>query len=351
MNKLNKILSLSLAATSILSTVAFADFSDSSSIKFANKFAVNSLADYTIISGDPSGKFLPTDGVTRAEMAKMIAVMVNKGEITSSSTSSFSDTKGHWADRYIAFCVQKGIINGKTATTFEPESSVTGTEAMKMLLIALGLDSSKASLVGAEWENNSLMYGSIFELDYDIDYSTDLTKPITRELAAQMISNSLSSNVAKTVSGTEYAQGDTSLRATLGYSKTSVDMTRSIYNEIDAVGLLSASMAGQTAQIATQYIGISSANVLDVHLSITMMSPGIDEVCIAKVVPSKMSEVEKIFEDRIEYLINSKSFYPQDKETAEKATIYKNGDYIMLYVSPTDANYKKVETLFNSLTK
>ena len=43
-----------------------------------------------------------------------------------------------WSAGYIAFCVEQGIIDGMTETTFEPTGTLTGFQWAKMLLCAVG---------------------------------------------------------------------------------------------------------------------------------------------------------------------------------------------------------------------
>ena len=100
---------------------------------------IEACADAAIISGYEDGTFLPSKSVSRAEMAKMIAVALGidtDGE--EDSVSSFADVAAdHWALLYIEACVEAGILNGMTETTFEPGSSVTRAQAAKIISCAL----------------------------------------------------------------------------------------------------------------------------------------------------------------------------------------------------------------------
>lgn len=54
----------------------------------------------------------------------------------------YTDTVGHWAEDYIDRCTSAGLIKGKTATTFEPDSNITRAEiatVLSRLLDKLGL--------------------------------------------------------------------------------------------------------------------------------------------------------------------------------------------------------------------
>lgn len=56
----------------------------------------------------------------------------------------FTDTVGHWAADTINAMVDAGIVNGMTETTFEPDASITRAQFTKLVVAAMGLDTSAA---------------------------------------------------------------------------------------------------------------------------------------------------------------------------------------------------------------
>lgn len=44
----------------------------------------------------------------------------------------FTDVEGHWAYNDIQYCFENGLFNGRTATTFEPEGTLTVAEAVAL---------------------------------------------------------------------------------------------------------------------------------------------------------------------------------------------------------------------------
>ena len=146
MRNLKRALSLALAMVMVLSMMVigagaanYDDFSDKDEI--VNTEAVSVLVELGVIAGKDDGSYDPTGIVTRAEMAKMICVVLNGGKdpsLGSTVTNSYTDTVGHWAAGYIEYCTQLGIVAGKGDGTFAPNDTVTATEAAKMLLVALG---------------------------------------------------------------------------------------------------------------------------------------------------------------------------------------------------------------------
>ena len=176
---------------------AGAAFTDSADIKATE--AVDTLSALGVIDGYTDGSFKPNGTVTRAEMAKMIFDVWNGGKSDASAyqsmNSAFADTKNHWAAGYVNFCASNGIIAGKSATKFDPDSTVTGQEAAKMLLVVAGYDAAKAGLTGANWAQNTMSYAGLAGLFNDVDSPVEQALP--RQYAAQMLFNALDVNRVK----------------------------------------------------------------------------------------------------------------------------------------------------------
>lgn len=92
--------------------------------------AVSTMANLGIITGDANGYFRPSDPITRAELAAMIARC--DGGYYTGSGYYFSDTKGHWAADYIARAYDLGWINGY-GDTYAPDRKITRAETMAVL--------------------------------------------------------------------------------------------------------------------------------------------------------------------------------------------------------------------------
>ena len=146
MRNLKRVLSLALASVMVVSMMVigagaanFDDFSDKDEI--VNKEAVSVLVELGVLAGKDDGSYDPTGIITRGEMAKIICVVLNKGQdpnLGSVSSNTYTDTVGHWAAPYIEYCTTLGIVAGKGDGTFAPNDTVTASEASKMLLVALG---------------------------------------------------------------------------------------------------------------------------------------------------------------------------------------------------------------------
>ena len=171
-----------------------ASFTDEADINADNRDAVDLLTALNIIQGYEDGSFDPDGTVTRAEMAKMIYTIRNGGNDDASAyetvTTSFTDISGHWAEGYIKYLQNTGIVAGKSATQFDPDSQVTTGEAMKMALALGGYDEEHAGLTGISWLNNTVSLATTNGLTDDV--ASAIAGGCTRQDAAQILANVLS---------------------------------------------------------------------------------------------------------------------------------------------------------------
>ena len=197
MRNLKRALSLALAAVMVMSMMVIGagaasldDFSDKDEI--VNKEAVTVLTTLNVINGKDDGSYDPTGIVTRAEMAKIICVILNGGKdpaLGASTTHTYTDTVNHWAEAYIEYCTQLGIVAGKGNGTFDPNGTVTATEAAKMLLVALGYNASFENMVGSNWAISTNVLANQNKLYAGLEIDVDAG--LTRDNAAQMAYNAL----------------------------------------------------------------------------------------------------------------------------------------------------------------
>ena len=203
MRNLKRALSLALAAVMVLSMMVIGagavnldDFSDKD--KIVNKEAVQMLVELGVINGKDDGSYDPTGIVTRAEMAKIICVVLNGGNdpaLGASSTHTYTDTVNHWAEAYIEYCTQLGIVAGKGDGTFDPNGTVTATEAAKMLLVAMGYDASFEGMVGSNWAIATNVVANTKGLYSGL--ALDVDAGLTRDNAAQMMYNAINAKMVK----------------------------------------------------------------------------------------------------------------------------------------------------------
>ena len=198
MRNLKRALSLALAAIMLIgmmvvsaSAASYNNLTDKDEI--VNKDAVSMLVSLGIIEGKPDGSYAPTENVDRAQMAKMLSVIMNKGVDNSalyqSVNSGLTDITSNWAKGHINYCYTTGIIAGRGNGTFDPSATVTALEAAKMLLVAVGYDPAIEGFEGTDWAINVSVRADeqgIFE-----GFTKDLSAPLNRDDAALLIYNAL----------------------------------------------------------------------------------------------------------------------------------------------------------------
>ena len=160
---MKKFLSLVLALAMTLSLVTISagakDFADSDELTGEQyEEAVNVMSEMGIIDGYASGDFQPQGTLTRGAAAKIIACMMlgkTTAEALGTQAAPFKDVPaGSTFAGYIAYCVESGLIDGYADGTFRPSNTLTGFAFLKMLLTALGYDSTIEGYTGTNWTVN-----------------------------------------------------------------------------------------------------------------------------------------------------------------------------------------------------
>jgi len=128
---MKKIISILLSAMLILS-MSVSVFAESE-----KETAAAELEKYGIVRRNHLGALTVEGPVTRAEMAKMLVLMM--GLTPESTTCEFTDVPAdHGASVYISRAAAFGIVNGMGDGTFLPDEAVTNQQAVKMVVCVLG---------------------------------------------------------------------------------------------------------------------------------------------------------------------------------------------------------------------
>ena len=205
MKNLKKVLALVLAVVMIMGTVAVASAKDFKDVKATDNYAkaIDVLSNLGIIDGFTDGEYKPEGYFTRAQAAKMVAIVHNaatngkiKGQdgisaLYGNAQNAFTDCTGNWAVAYINYCRATGLLDGITRTTYAPNSKLTGVQWLKLMLTTLNFDTSKEGYLGAGWDIHVLNRANEIGL---LDGLADGWKgdvPVTRGEAAQILYNTL----------------------------------------------------------------------------------------------------------------------------------------------------------------
>ena len=92
--------------------------------------AISTMTGLGYVQGRSTTTFAPQSPITRAEFATICA-RFDTG--TSSGTQTFTDIKGHWAEKYIQQAAELGWIKGFEDGTFRPDTYITRAQAMTMI--------------------------------------------------------------------------------------------------------------------------------------------------------------------------------------------------------------------------
>ena len=219
MRTLKKTLSLVLVVAMVLGLCvvgasakdAVENFTDDyQKVGAAYQEAVGVLVGIGVIDGMTETALEPQGNYTREQAAKIIAYMLlgkSKADSLKCTVAPFDDVAAsRWSAGYIAFCVEQGIIDGMTATTYEPTGTLTGFQWAKMLLCAIGFG-VKGEFTGSSWSVNTALVAhkvNLFAGDLD---GADHTA-LRREQAALYAFNALkTAKVAYSPNVTSYVFG------------------------------------------------------------------------------------------------------------------------------------------------
>lgn len=188
--------------------------------EITHKEAVGTVVALKIMSGKEDGSYFdPAGTMTRAEAAKLVFVMMQGGRDASidvKEVPTFTDVQGHWAEGYIEYCADMGIVfpreakEGEDPNQFDPNGLVTNIELLRMCLTSLGYDAKAYGFCGKDWmvmtaEQARSTKGR--KLTEGLDDMV-LMEPVTRDAAAQMLYNALLANVMTVVPEVNTSAGE-----------------------------------------------------------------------------------------------------------------------------------------------
>lgn len=198
---MRKVLSLVLVLALVLSSfsMAFADDTAAATTTTAtNKTAsdiegkaceqaVKVLLDLDVVTGYPDGTFQPDKQVTRAEAAVIVIKMLGLENKVGTQKSNYTDMAGYgWAEPYIAFASNLGILQGDGNGKYRPGDAVSYNEFAKIMVAALGYTAD--SLTGT-WPANYV--NKAMGLGIMDDVVSGGAAPATRGDVAIMVKNNL----------------------------------------------------------------------------------------------------------------------------------------------------------------
>lgn len=163
------------------------------------------MRDMGIISGYPDGSMRPASFVTRAEFTQMLIRILGYGDIVGSAHIDFYDVpENYWAYDCIGLASELKIVNGDGSGMFYPEKNVLLSEALKMIVCAVGYDIQAQKKGG--WPMGYYLTASDLELLKETDL--DMSNVLTRDSCARIFYNLLNVNIMELSVNGELSKGD-----------------------------------------------------------------------------------------------------------------------------------------------
>ncbi len=114
--------------------------------------AVDYLSEIGVILGYEDGTFKPKNEITRGEAAAFISRSLGYNDAYAAKSMPFNDVRsGYWAEKFISFCYESGIINGITEDKFGPAEKVTYAQVVKMMVCASRFGAEVEKVSGRNW--------------------------------------------------------------------------------------------------------------------------------------------------------------------------------------------------------
>ncbi|WP_347072140.1 S-layer homology domain-containing protein [Intestinimonas butyriciproducens] len=172
-----------------------------------NQPAIEALASRGIIAGYNAESFGPNDTMTRAQFATIVVRALGLPLV---KTDNFTDVKADaWYASFVGTAYTYGIVNGTSATTFNPNGTITRQEAAAMVARAAekcGMDTDLEEyevlnvlaqfgdyVTIGKWAQESMAFCYGEDILDQSDLNVEPHRPILRCEIAQMLYNMLGS--------------------------------------------------------------------------------------------------------------------------------------------------------------
>ncbi|HDR7795468.1 TPA: S-layer homology domain-containing protein [Bacillus luti] len=156
--------------------------------------SINYLAEKGAIKGNDAGMFEPGKELSRAEAATMMAQILNL-PIDENAKPSYTDAQEGWAAKYIAAVEKAGVVKGKGNGIFDPNGKMDRVSMASMLVEAYNLQSKVTGTPETKFEDLKPSWGkdkANILVELGISAGTTATtwepeKTVTKAEAAQFI--------------------------------------------------------------------------------------------------------------------------------------------------------------------
>ncbi len=134
----------------------------------SSKTAIEKLVERGVLNGVSDSSFEPDRTMTRAEFAKVIVTALGLDLL---NTNKFADVPTEaWFNGYVGAASQKGLVTGTSASTFSPLENITVEQSATLLVRA-------AQSCGADTEQNATEVRNIISQFTDYTQCADWARP------------------------------------------------------------------------------------------------------------------------------------------------------------------------------
>ena len=190
---ISSVVALSMTAIMCATTAFAAIPSDVEGTKYEE--AADVLGALEIMVGDAqTGNFRPDDAIIRSEVTKVgVAVMglLDVAQNSNYATKYPDVVSNHWANGFINVATDQGLVEGDDVGTFRPDQQIKYSEAVAILVRALGY-APQAEAKGG-YPSGYLVTASNIGLTKGVSATAD--QLISRGAVAQMAFNALTINL------------------------------------------------------------------------------------------------------------------------------------------------------------
>jgi len=302
--------------------------------------AVHLLSSLNIMRGYPDGDFMPTESITRAEFSTVITRLL--GGAWSLSTRTFIDvTPEHWAYKDIETAAKLGIVSGISEGIFSPDTPITKSQVIKMLVSVLGYGDAAEKAGGYPYGYLEIAN----ELNLFKNTNTENNETISRGDIAILVYNALDCDILRLSSMGDFKvsnayDGETVLTEYLGIQKG-----KGIVNAVRGT-----SLTGVNNKKEDNYIEIDGKSfVADIpnlqsylgyNVEYYYVDEDIPQQEIVAIVVSSKNNVLTIDASELVKIENKKLTYGIEKE--EKADLSSDMDVIYNGVARRVYEYKEL---------
>ena len=385
---ISSVTAFAISASMITSSVFAAVPNDVIGTEYESAASVLGVLDIMVGDKD-TANFRPNDPIIRSEVTKVGVALMGLTDVANahSGATKYSDVvENHWANGFINVATDQGMVEGDDVGTFRPDSQIKYSEAVAIMVRALGYEPQAEAKGG--YPSGYLVTGSSIGLTKDVKASgNDL---ITRGMIAKMAYNALTINmmeqtgfgsdvsfevVDKTllkdvldvtlVSGTVQAVGSSALNGTSSLDNEEIMINDKVYKIGDAdvrsiLGFYVDAYIKQDSK-TKQNVLLLALPVENMNSSITVYGDNIDSIVNTETEKSlyywkdieKDSKTTKVsISDKAYVVYNGKASTFEDFKAIDQGTITlldsdKNGTYDVVFINET-VNYVVEEVSQNT---